>query len=82
MPGLIRAGAVAPAVKQAKSGGAGLRARRHWWHRISSRCARTGKMPVPPRTFVRTFSCSWAFGPPINYEKFLMGIPLTLNLEL
>ncbi len=27
-------------------------------------------------------SSSWAFGPPINYEKFLMGILPTLNLEL
>jgi hypothetical protein len=27
-------------------------------------------------------SSSWAFGPPINYEKFMKGIPLTLNLEL
>jgi hypothetical protein len=24
---------------------------------------------------------AWAFGPPINYEKFLMGIPITLNFE-
>jgi len=27
-------------------------------------------------------SHSWPFGPPVNYEKFLMGLLLTLNLEL
>jgi hypothetical protein len=37
---------------------------------------RTGKMPVPPRTFQNSFS--WACGPPINYEKFMLS---TLNLE-
>jgi hypothetical protein len=32
----------------------------------------------------RTFrnSHAWAVGPPENYEKFLMDILLTLNLEL
>jgi hypothetical protein len=52
MPGLIRAGAVDPPVKPAKSGRAGLCARfgaqLHRWHRLSSRFARTGKLPVPP----------------------------------
>ncbi|MFZ3138011.1 MAG: hypothetical protein WA126_11550 [Thermodesulfovibrionales bacterium] len=28
---------------------------------------RTGKMPVPPRTFQDSYS--WAFGPPIKHEK-------------
>jgi hypothetical protein len=28
------------------------------------------------------FSHSWAFDPPVNYDEFMMGIPLTLNLEL
>jgi hypothetical protein len=41
---------------------------------------RTGKMPVPPKTFPD--SHAWAFGPPINYEKLMMSIPPTLNLEL
>jgi hypothetical protein len=27
-------------------------------------------------------SFSWGFGAPVNYEKFLMGIVITLNLEL
>jgi hypothetical protein len=34
----------------------------------------------PTKNFSRL--SSWAFGPPINYEKFMKGIPLTLNLEL
>jgi hypothetical protein len=29
---------------------------------------RTGKMPVPPRTFQK--SRSWAFGPPGKHEKW------------
>src|SRR5665647_1362104 len=31
---------------------------------------RTGKMPVPPRTFQD--SHSWDFGPPVNHEKLLL----------
>jgi hypothetical protein len=27
-------------------------------------------------------SCSWACGPPVTYEKLMMGLPPTLNLEL
>jgi hypothetical protein len=39
---------------------------------------RTGKMPVPSRTFQN--SSSWACAPPINYEKF-MPFLLTLNFS-
>jgi hypothetical protein len=27
-------------------------------------------------------SCSWVLGPPVKHDKFLVGILLTLNLEL
>ena len=78
MPALIRAGAVGPPVKQAKSGGAGLCARRLWWHRLPA-CA-PHRQDAGATKFSITFqiatcrqSLTGAFGPPINYEKFLMG---------
>ena len=35
---------------------------------------RTGKMPVPPKTFQNILF--WALGPPVNYEKFIPVLAL------
>ena len=73
MPTLNRAGAVAPAAKQAKSGGAGLCACPRRWHRFST-CA---LVPVRYQCHQQFLMGLW---PPINYEKFMPA--LALNFEL